>query len=161
MGLSSTDSIELLVAMNAANLPGRFLPNFISDACIGPLNTIIPATFLAAMMIFLWIGTSTHASLLIVACFYGFSVAGINSLYNATIYSLSPDPGKAGVRMAIVFSGIAIASLTGTPIGGVLIDHDSGGFLSAQLFAGCTLIIGALFLLAARLFKSGWKPQRA
>jgi predicted MFS family arabinose efflux permease len=158
--LSPSDSITLLVAMNAANLPGRFLPNLISDSCIGPLNTIIPSTFLAATQIFAWISTSSRSSLLVVACFYGFAVAGLQGLYNAAIFSFSSDPRTLGIRMAMVFVVIGLGCLTGAPVGGALIDVDSGQYLYAQLFAGCTLLFGALLLLAARLVKSGWKPNK-
>ncbi|MCJ1482156.1 hypothetical protein MMC06_002318 [Schaereria dolodes] len=146
--------------MNAANLPGRFLPNLISDACIGPLNTIIPSTTMAALFIFLWISSTTHTSLLITACLYGFAAAGLQSLYNATVYSFVPDLSKAGIRMAMVFVVIGIACLTGAPVGGSLIDKDNGGYLYAQIFSGCSILCGAAFLLAARLVKSGWGPQR-
>ena len=146
--------------MNAANLPGRFLPNLISDACIGPLNTIIPATFLTAMQIFVWIGTSSRASLLVVACFYGFSAAGLQGLYSATIYSFSPDISKVGIRMAIVFVLMGAACFTGTPLGGLLIDVADGGYLYAQLFSGCSILMGAILLLAARLVKAGWTANR-
>ncbi|MCJ1471440.1 hypothetical protein MMC13_000079 [Lambiella insularis] len=158
--LSSTSSINLLIAMNAANLPGRFLPALISDACIGPLNTIIPSTFLAAMQIFFWVGVSSHSALLVVACLYGFSAAGLQSLYSATIYSFSPDPSKVGVRMAMVFAAIGLACLTGAPIGGAPIQRDNGGYLYAQFFAGGSLALGAGFLLAARVCKGGWLPIR-
>ena len=158
--LSPSDSVNLLIAMNAANLPGRFIPNLISDACIGPLNTIIPSTFLAAMQIFVWVGTSTHASLLVVACLYGFSAAGLQGLYNATVYSFSPDRSKVGIRMALVFAVIGVACLTGAPVGGALINAHDGDYLYAQLFSGLSILVGGMFLLAARLVKSGWSAGR-
>ena len=158
--LSPAQSVNLLIAMNASNLPGRFIPNLISDACIGPLNTIIPSTFLAGMMVFLWIGSAAHASLVVVACFYGFAAAGLQGLYIATIYSFCPDPNKVGIRIAMVYVVIGLACLTGNPIGGALIRGNDGGYLYAQLFAGCTIVLGAVLLLAARLVKSGWAPSR-
>ncbi|MCJ1437677.1 hypothetical protein MMC27_007064 [Xylographa pallens] len=158
--LSPSDSTSLLIAMNTANLPGRFLPALISDACIGPLNTIVPATFLAAMLIFIWIGATTHNALLVIACLYGFSAAGLQSLYSATIFSFAPDASKVGIRMALVFVVIGVACLTGSPIGGALIASDGGGYFYAQLFAGCSILLGASLLLVARVVKSGWLPQR-
>ncbi|KAA6415079.1 MAG: MFS monocarboxylate [Lasallia pustulata] len=119
--LTGSSAANLLIFMNVANLPGRFLPALISDACIGPLNTIIPSTFLAAMLIFLWVGASTHTALLIVACFYGFAAAGLQGLYNATIFGFCPEPSKLGIRMAMAFVVIGLACLTGSPIGGALV----------------------------------------
>ena len=158
--LNPTESISLLIAMNASNLPGRVLPNLISDACLGPLNTIIPSTFLAAMQVFVWIGTASKTSLTIIACFYGFAAAGMQSLYNATIFSFAPDMRSAGVRMACVYLALGVASLTGAPIGGALIKKREGDYLYAQLFAGGSILLGGMLLLAARFVKLGWRPSR-
>ncbi|KAL8987367.1 MAG: hypothetical protein Q9169_008708, partial [Polycauliona sp. 2 TL-2023] len=86
--LSSTQAVNLLILMNASNLPGRFLPPLISDTCLGPLNTLIPCTFLTSSILFLWLGSSTSTSIHLVACFYGFAAAGIQSLYNATVWTI-------------------------------------------------------------------------
>jgi predicted MFS family arabinose efflux permease len=145
--------------MNAANLPGRFLPNLISDACIGPLNTVIPATFLAATQLFAWIGATNHTSLILVACFYGFWAAGLQSLYNTTIVEFT-DPSNRRARMALVYVVIGAACLTGAPMGGALIGRDGGGYLYAQIFAGGSVLVGAAFLLAARVAKKGWASER-
>lgn len=62
--------------------------------------------------------------------------------------------------MAMVFAVIGVACLTGAPVGGALIDAKNGNYLYAQLFAGCSILVGGMFLLAARLVKSGWSPGR-
>jgi len=64
------------------------------------------------------------------------------------------------VRMAMVFGVIGLACLTGAPLGGALIGRDGGGYLYAQLFAGCSILVGATLLLVARLVKSGLGPRR-
>ncbi|KAL9576074.1 MAG: hypothetical protein Q9212_007408, partial [Teloschistes hypoglaucus] len=86
--LSPAEATNLLILMNAANLPGRFIPPLISDACLGPINTLIPCTFLTALLLFLWLGADSTTSVHLVACFYGFAAAGIQSLYNATIWGI-------------------------------------------------------------------------
>jgi hypothetical protein len=94
-------------------------------------------------------------------CFYGFSAAGIQSLYAATIYGfVGTDISKRGIRMGFVFALIGIACLTGSPLGGQLIELGGGKYLYAQLFTGATLAIGGLFFLAARRMKSGWGASR-
>ncbi|KAL8957251.1 MAG: hypothetical protein Q9183_006107 [Haloplaca sp. 2 TL-2023] len=99
--------------MNAANLPGRFLPPLISDTCLGPLNTLIPCTFLTASILFLWLGADSSTSIHLVACFYGFAAAGIQSLYNAVIWGfVSPAPSASKV-------GSSATSTTGS-------EHDEG-----------------------------------
>jgi len=188
--LSDTASTNLLIFMLAANLPGRFLPALISDKCIGPLNTIIPAAFLSSAVIWLWAASSAHpnqASLTVIACFYGFVSAGVQVLYAPTVYTFcldAPAPSdsrsndeaaaappqlalnKMGVRAGGIFSCIGLACLVGTPIGGALISHrvDRGleqPFLGAQVFAGSCLLVGGGFLLASRVLKVGWVARRA
>ena len=186
--LSNTSSTNLLIFMLAANLPGRFLPALISDKCIGPLNTIIPSVFLSSAIIWLWAATDhNHASLTVVACFYGFVSAGVQVLYAPTVYTFCLEPipirGEAGDRveseremqLAIdrigvkaggIFTCIGLACLIGTPIGGALISYRThrwmpAPFLGAQIFAGCSLLVGAMFLLASRVAKAGWAAKWA
>ncbi|KAM0722722.1 hypothetical protein Q7P37_002163 [Cladosporium fusiforme] len=181
--LSDTDATNLLIFMLAANLPGRFLPALISDKCIGPLNTIIPAAFLSSAVIWLWAAGSTDPSrftLTIVACFYGFVSAGVQVLYAPTVYTFCLEPAtgssdgqaaqlaidKMGVKAGGIFSCIGIACLVGTPIGGALISQrlDRGldkPYLGAQVFAGLCLFVGGVFLLVSRVAKIGWAAERA
>ncbi|KAL8731054.1 MAG: hypothetical protein Q9166_003705 [cf. Caloplaca sp. 2 TL-2023] len=94
--ISATEAVNLLILMNASNLPGRFLPPLISDTCLGPLNTLIPCTFLTSCILFLWLGSSTSTSIHLVACFYGFAAAGVQSLYNACVWGIvGPSPAAA------------------------------------------------------------------
>ena len=87
--MSDAASVNVLIAMLAANFPGRFLPAIISDRCIGPLNTLIPTCIISSTMIWLWAGVTTPSALFVVACFYGFMSAGIQSLFSVTGYSFS------------------------------------------------------------------------
>ncbi|GAB7328615.1 hypothetical protein MBLNU13_g00555t1 [Cladosporium sp. NU13] len=117
--LSDTAATNLLIFMLIANLPGRFVPAIISDKCIGPLNTIIPAAFLSSAVIWLWAVISAHpnqASLTIVACFYGFVSAGVQVLYAPTVYTFCLEASsvegeaaqlatdKMGVKAGGIFS---------------------------------------------------------
>jgi len=159
--MSPTTSLDLLVAMNAANLVGRFIPNLISDACIGPINTLIPSTFLSSILIYLWTGVTTQDSLFLVGCFYGFAAAGIQGLYTSTIFSFAgTDRAKTGIRVGLVYAVIGIACLTGTPLGGQLIVRNDGKYFYAEFFAGTVIAIGGFLFLAARLAKLGWRAER-
>lgn len=183
--LSDTASTNLLIYMLAANLPGRFIPALISDKCIGPLNTIIPAAFLSSAVIWLWTASSAspnQASLTVVACFYGFVSAGVQVLYAPTVYTFclyEPAPStdrstaepaqlatdKMGVKAGGIFSCIGVACLIGTPIGGALVSHrverGSGQpYLGAQCFAGTCLCVGAMLLLGSRVVRVGWGARR-
>ncbi|KAI9715540.1 MAG: hypothetical protein M1828_000792 [Chrysothrix sp. TS-e1954] len=159
---SGTDSITLLIAMCAANIPGRLFPGLISDRCIGPLNTIFPASILAGLMIFLWIGVTNTTGLYMIACSYGFFAAGVQSMYSATIYSFCyRDPTTLGQKTGLSLTIISFACLTGQPIGGRLIADGDGSFKPAQLFAGGCLVVGFVLLFLARILKVGFQPIRA
>jgi len=60
----------------------------------------------------------------------------------------------AGTRMGMVFTIVSFAVLTGPPIAGQLIQKKDGGYLYAQLFAGADMLVGACFLVAARMTQS-------
>jgi predicted MFS family arabinose efflux permease len=179
--LSDTAATNLLIFMLVANLPGRFVPALISDKCIGPLNTIIPAAFFSSAMIWFWAAISAHpnqASLTIVACFNGFLSAGVQVLYAPTVYTFCLEASsvegeaaqlatdKMGVKAGGIFSCIGVACLVGTPIGGALVsaraDRGMGQpYLYAQVFAGACLLVGGMFLLVSRVAKVGWAAKRA
>lgn len=88
---------------------------------------------------------------------YGLFAAGIQSLFPATTSSLTTDMKKAGVRMGMVFSIVSLASLTGSPLAGALIQERGGSYLYAQMFSGTVFFCGCLTLIAARLAKTGRK----
>lgn len=188
--LSNKAATDLLIYMLTANLPGRFLPALISDNCIGPLNTIIPSALLSSAVVWLWAASDNNrASLTVTACFYGFVSAGVQVLYISTVYSFCMEPledgteisadvlestgpspaklriGRLGVRAGGLYTSIGLACLVGTPIGGALISYRtergmSHPYLGAQIFAGLSLLLGGMFLLASRVSKIGWQARR-
>lgn len=154
-------SFNLVIAMNTTNALGRFIPGLISDVCIGPLNTLIPTAFISSTLIFLWTGATTPGALFLVACFYGFAAAGIQSLYLAVVFSfIDIDRSNAQARIALVFVLIALATLTGAPLGGQLIVLNDGDYLGAELFAATSLLVGGTLFLLARVIKRGWLPDK-
>lgn len=159
--LGESTSINLLIAMNASNLVGSIPPGLISDACLGPLNTMIPATFLCGAFALLMTGVNTESGVFLVACFYGFAAATLQSLYIGTIYSfVGGDRTKAGAKMGMVMAAVGLATLTGAPIGGQLVARHNGSYINAQVFAGISLVIGGCFFVGARFAKSGWVSNK-
>jgi predicted MFS family arabinose efflux permease len=156
IGVDSKDSISLLLILNGVGLFGRLIPNYLADRYFGPLNLIIPFTFISGLMLYFWMAVSSHSGLTAFAVVYGLFAAGIQSLFPATITSLTNDLQKAGVRLGMVFSFISFAALTGSPIAGALIQSDHGSFRHAQIFAGSVTLCGCMTLLAARVAKTGW-----
>jgi len=87
----------------------------------------------------------------------------VQGLYNACVWEFSNlgDGGeeKVGSRVAFVFVGLGVATLTGAPVGGALIGGE-GGWLGGQVFAGGSVGVGFLCLGAARWMREGWGAGR-
>lgn len=84
-------------------------------------------------MLFAWIGVHSTGALFTFAAIYGAGSAGSQSLFPATLSSLTTDMSKAGVRMGMGFSVVSFACLTGPPLAGALIQNNNGNFLHAQM----------------------------
>ena len=155
LGLSQQQSINDLLVINGVGMVGRLVPAYLADHYFGPLNTLIPFACISGILLFCWAAVSSSGGLLAFDVIYGLFAAGIQSLFPATLSSLTTDLRKAGVRMGMVFSVVSFACLTGSPLGGALIQKRGGGYLYAQMFAASALTCGCLTLLAARLVRTG------
>ncbi len=160
LGISETDSINDLLILNGVGLIGRLVPAHLADRFFGPLNTLIPFVFVSGLLLYCWAAVSSKGGLVGFAVIYGLFAAGIQSLFPATLSSLTTDLKKAGVRMGMVFSVISFACLTGPPLAGALIQRKDGDYLYAQMFAGTVLMAGCATLVAARVAKKGWRKAR-
>jgi hypothetical protein len=157
IGISYKDSITVIVIMNGAGIPSRLVPGFLADRWFGCLNVEIAFCCLTGVTMFCWIPVSSYTSLLIFSTVYGFFGAGVQSLFAATLASLSPDASKTGVRLGMVFSFISIACLTGEPVAGAIIQASNGDYICAQIYAGCLILAGTLILVGSRIARTGWK----
>lgn len=160
LGTTETDSINNLLILNGVGLFGRLIPGHLADRFTGPLSLLIPFAFVSGILLYCWAGVSSKGGLIAFGCAYGVFAAGIQGLFPATLSSLTTDPKKAGVRMGMVFSVVSLASLTGAPLAGALIERRNGSYLYAQMFSGTVLVTGSAILVAARVAKVGWKKAR-
>lgn len=155
IGVSETTSIYLLMIMNGVGILGRLVPNLLADQFTGPLNLLIPFSCATAIVAYCWSAVHDMSSLYAFAVFYGLFAAGIQSLFPATLSTLTTDLKKIGVRMGMVLSIVAIAALIGSPIAGALVSTDGGDYLYAQMFMGSAIIAGTVVLVGARVTKVG------
>jgi len=139
--------------MNGMGLPGRILPALLADRYFGALSVFIPTVFFAGVLLLCWIAVDSLAGLYVFAVFYGFFGGGVQSLFAASLAALTQDLGKVGVRVGMVFSIVGVASLTGPPLAGGLIQVMGGSYVGACAFGGVTMICGCGFIVAARLVK--------
>ncbi|KAH0364829.1 MFS monocarboxylate transporter-like protein, partial [Aureobasidium melanogenum] len=159
IGMSSHDSIDLLLTMVAVGFLWRLLPNYFSDR-LGAINVMLPFTFVCGIMMYGWIGVHEKASLFVFAAIYGSGSAGLQSMFPAGLSSLTTDLKKTGVRLGMGFTIVSFACLTGPPLAGALISDDYGHYLPAQAWAGSCFLLGVSLLFAARTAKVGLHLRR-
>lgn len=152
VGMSFTDSLNLLLVLNGTGAIGRIGLNHIADR-IGPLTMFVPIALSCSICVLSWISASSVAGIYIWSVFYGIVAGGIQSLFPAGLTSLTTDLRKAGVRMGMVFTIQSFSVLSGPPIGGALVSAMGGQYHAAQGFAGAVLFLGTLFVMAARVVK--------
>ncbi|KAK0724146.1 major facilitator superfamily transporter [Lasiosphaeris hirsuta] len=159
VGMSYTDSLNLLLVANGIGLPGRLVVNFFADR-IGPVNMFIPTAVSAGILMLSWMAVDSTTGMYIWSVLYGVAGGAIQSLFPAGLSSLTTDLRKQGVRMGMVFSINSFATLMGPPIAGAILTASGGNYHSAQAFAGAMLLLGAGFMFAARVVRGrkagGW-----
>lgn len=106
---------------------------------------------------YVWVAVHNPAGVYVFACIYGLVAAGIQSLWPATLASLTTDLSKVGTRTGMGFSVVSIATLTGTPLGGAIVADMDGRYVGAQVWAGTCFAVGFILSVAARWCRTGWK----
>lgn len=159
IGMSYADSVTLLIIFNATGIPVRLLTGWIADRVSGPLNAMVLLLFINGLFGLAWIAVRSVSGLYVFSVFYGFSAGAFQCLFPTTLTSLNNDVSKNGTRLGMAFSIFSFAGLAGPPIGGALLTTNGGGrggYLAAQLGLGLATLLGALFMVAARVHKAGW-----
>jgi len=118
------------------------------------MNCLIPSAGISAFLYYCWISVTNRGGLYGWAVVYGIVGAALQSLFPATLSSLTTDLRMMGTRMGMIFTIVSFAVLTGPPIAGALIQAKGGEYQYAQMFAGIDLTIGCGFLITARMCKS-------
>ena len=158
-GMSISLSQYLVSILNAGSVFGRILPGILGDK-IGRFNVITVFCALTCVMIFgVWIPATSAAGQICFGLFFGFSSGAAISLTPALIAQISPIQ-EIGVRTGLIFAAGSIGALTGSPIGGALIDEDNGGFLYLMLFGGCVCIVGTTLFFTMRIKIGGWEVMK-
>ncbi|KAF3769374.1 hypothetical protein M406DRAFT_52448 [Cryphonectria parasitica EP155] len=153
IGLTYTDSLNLLLILNGIGYIGRIVPNFLADR-YGCLNVFILILLASTICAACWTAVSTQPGLYAWTSCYGIIAAGVQSLFPAALSSLTTDLSRAGVRMGMVFTIVSFATLTGNPIAGAIISASGGKYYGAQVYAASCFLVGGGFLVAARTVKS-------
>ncbi|KPM41900.1 hypothetical protein AK830_g4629 [Neonectria ditissima] len=151
------EPIYLLMVLNGIGIIGRIAPTIIADQWTGPLNMLIPISFAASLLVFCWVAVDSSGGLYAFAVIYGLLAAALQALFPAVATTMTPDPNRTGTRVGMILGFVSIANLTGPSICGALINGEDGDYLGAQMFAACSVFLGAVMALAARTAKVGLK----
>ncbi|KAL2268021.1 hypothetical protein VTJ83DRAFT_2867 [Remersonia thermophila] len=153
IGISYTESLNLLLVLNGVGYPGRLVPNHLADKA-GPLTMLVPVLGMAGVCLFVWMAVTSTAGMYVWCVFYGLFAGGVQSLFPAGLSSLTADPRKAGVRMGMAFTIVSFATLAGPPIAGAIISAQGGNYHGAEGFAGACLLLSTGLMAAARMAKA-------
>lgn len=110
-----------------------------------------------AVVLYCWPAVQhSQGSLYGFAFAYGLVASGIQSLFAVSLTALTDDLSQLGTRMGLVVSLVAVASLTGSPIAGAILQTSEGDYLPAQMWAATSMLLAAGSLAAARVCRTGW-----
>lgn len=150
----------IIAILNASSVFGRIAPGILADH-FGSLNTIIPISFIAAVLAFAWIGIRNEAGTIVFAILYGFASGAIVSLPATILARLTSNMSILGTRMGMSFTFAGLGLLIGNPIAGALLDIEGAIFWKGQLFSAVMVVVGTGSFCLLRILKwnqgEGWK----
>ncbi|EZF25666.1 hypothetical protein H112_02090 [Trichophyton rubrum D6] len=155
-GMSQYMANYMVPILNAASILGRTAPNVIADK-VGRFNVMIVMCSITSLLILgLWMNASNNLAMILFAVFFGISSGSGVGLTPALVAQVSPMK-EIGTRTGLIFAIGSLAGLSGSPIGGQIIEASSGSLRYMMVFAGANCIIGTLFFVVARLSLGGMK----
>ncbi|KAJ3848791.1 MFS general substrate transporter [Lentinula lateritia] len=120
-GADATFSFYLLAILNGSSIPGRIIPNILSQK-FGVFNTLAFCTLACSILIFALLGVDKSvAALVIFAILNGFFSGGFISLLAPVIASLARDESEMGIRLGLAYFIGSFGILAGNPIAGALL----------------------------------------
>jgi len=159
LGMSYTDSLNLVIIVNGVGLPARVLPGFIADRYIGVLNVQAVALVFNVIMLWTWLSVKSVAACYVWVVFYGLAAGAFQSLFPSVIAAYSPDITKTGTRLGMAFTVIGFSALVGGPIAGALLEVAGGNYTVPISWAASSMMVGTALCVSARCVKHGWKVR--
>lgn len=157
LGVSKDMAFNLLSIINAANVFGRFLPNYIADR-YGGVNTLLPLTVACIITMCMLPLVQNLSGLIAVSIVYGFLSGGVIIIPGPTITDLTPENTEIGVRLGLAYLVAAFGGLLGNPLSGAMKGHGKDVIhdFSGVWFCGATIMTaGFLALVVTRWLKLG------
>lgn len=158
-GMSPSLIPYLLPILNAVSIFGRIIPGIVADK-IGRFNVMIVICLISAVFcLAVWIPVKSTAGIVVFAVVFGFSSGGFVSLAPTLVAQIS-DLRQIGARVGAAFAIQSFGSLTGSPIGGAIVNAQDGDYIGLQLFCGFAMLAGAIVYIAARWSQVQWKMAK-
>jgi predicted MFS family arabinose efflux permease len=163
---TKSQSFTVLIILNAAGIPGRMIPAFLTDLYMSTINTYILTLLLSSATLLCWPLVKSMKAMYPWSFAYEFCAGGVSSLLQAGIASLNNEPHKTGVEIGMAFSVVAFASLLGGPVGGKLIQvgdatrgHGADAYVYMMVFPRSVMFFGCGVLVVARIAKTGYRSR--
>ncbi|RDW78883.1 MCT family MFS transporter [Aspergillus mulundensis] len=150
IGLSSDLAFYLVSILNGASLFGRVLPGMLADK-YGRFNCCIAFTFVSGVIAMCWTKATSVAGTVVFSVAYGFTSGAILSLQQVCAAQIA-TPQTIGLAVGTIFAASSFSAMASVPISGEL--SARYGYLSLSIYSGASLMVGSVFLLAARLIQS-------
>lgn len=155
IGLSYTQSVNLVILLNGVGIPARIMPGFLVVR-FGVMNVFLPLVLINVVLIFCWLAVKDAAGFYTFTVFTGMFAASWQGMFPTCIAALSDDITRTGTRLGMALSVTSFAALVGGPIGGALLGTDHGSYMSPQVWAAVTMVIGFALALGSRVTKYGY-----
>jgi predicted MFS family arabinose efflux permease len=144
------------MSLHNSSIFGRIVPGALADK-LGKFNMQSICSIAAATIVLaLGIPASSNAAFITFAGLYGFASGAFVSLLPAQIAHISKVE-EIGVRVGVTFATVSFAGLVGNPIAGAIVSANNGAFWGLNLFAGMTLMAGAIMFTMTRMYVANWK----
>lgn len=138
IGFSDEFAFYLISITNAASLIGRVGAGFSTDR-LGPINTLIPSTFVAGICTFIWPFARTKGTLIAVAIIDGIACGVFVGMLPAPVAKMG-SMDDIGRRTGMLMTVVAIGAVAGPPISGAIRDN-TGSFVPVGYYAGKSNLI--------------------
>ncbi|EKM55121.1 uncharacterized protein PHACADRAFT_255517 [Phanerochaete carnosa HHB-10118-sp] len=147
VGLDPNFSFYLVSVANAGSIVGRLAGGILADK-YGALNVMIPATFIAGILTYVWPFVTNKGGYVAVGLIYGISSGVFVSMLAAPLVEMG-ETHDVGLRLGMFFTVLAFGALCGPPISGA-INEATDGFKAVGYYAGSAVLVSVVLLILVR-----------
>ncbi|KAG0206971.1 hypothetical protein BGX28_001720 [Mortierella sp. GBA30] len=147
-GVSAPTASLLIGILNGSSSIGRVLMGLASDY-IGDINTLLISCLAASLSIMVvWMFSGHSILIMVVFCvLYGFFSGSFVAII-PTVASHLCGITRLASATGMVYGGMALGTLIGSPIGGALLDLSKGvDYRPLQLWAGSAMLVGIALVM--------------